>query len=501
MTQVSLASPSLSQEFLVNNVNATSMPSALKDRRTKIVATIGPASNSPEMLAKLMLAGVDVFRINMAHGKREDHDLAVTNIRDVSEQLKLAAGILVDLAGPKIRLGQLTQNPLTLTNDQVVRFVRGKESQADDELTCIYEPLVDEVKEGELIVLADGIARLEVTEKQADQLICRVIDGGDVRSRQGVNLPATHLSVPALGEVDIDNAIWAAGRKVDFVSLSFVRNADEVLQLQALLKEQNSDALVVSKIEKKEALDQLDSIIAATDAVMVARGDLGVEIPIEQTPTQQKRIIRSCLKHRKPVIVATQMLESMHESKQPTRAEVTDVANAILDGADACMLSGETAIGMYPIDAVKMMNRIMSETEKAFAERNSRMSAYITSTGWEIDDAVIYGSAQIAKRVSAKLVVLASPECRPALIKSKQRDFIPTLGITDRLRTYRRMTLFWGVIPVLCPNAIEDTRLQQFVSDWVKSNTKLTAGDRIVMVTDTEVLPGIYDSVLVSEVK
>ena len=501
MPQVDTVCPALSQEFLVKHVNASVMPSALKDRRTKIVATLGPASQAPEMLAKLMLAGVDVFRINMAHGSRADHDQAVTNVREVSEQLKLPAGILVDLAGPKIRLGQLTQNPLTLVNDQVVRFVRGVESQADDELTCIYEPLIDEVGVGEMIVLADGIARLEVTEKQDDQLVCRVIDGGDIRSRQGVNLPGTDLSVPALGEVDIDNAKWAASRQVDFVSLSFVRNASEVKQLKALLAENGSDALVVSKIEKKEALDHLDSIVSETDAVMVARGDLGVEIPIEQTPTQQKRIIRTCLKHRKPVIVATQMLESMHQSKQPTRAEVTDVANAILDGADACMLSGETAIGMYPVDSVKMMNRIMGETEKVFQERNSKMSAYITSTGWEIDDAVIYGSAQIAKRISAKMVVLASPDSKPALRKSKQRDFIPTLGVTDRLRTYRRMTLFWGVIPVFCDNAIEDTRLQQFINDWVKSNTHLMTGDRIVMVTDTEVLPGIYDSVMVCQVK
>ncbi|MEL7497820.1 MAG: pyruvate kinase [Planctomycetota bacterium] len=473
----------------------------LKDSRTKTVATVGPASSSIDMLKQLLSAGVDVFRINMAHGAREDHDVVVTNIRAASEELGLPAGILVDLAGPKIRLGQLTQNPLVIANDQRVRFIRGTESHSDDELTCIYEPLIDEVGIGEHIVLADGLARLVVTDKTNDELICRVIDGGAIRSRQGVNLPGTKLSVPALGDIDKQNAAWAAQRKVDFVSLSFVRNADEVQQLKNLLADERSHALVVSKIEKKEALDHLDSIVATTDAVMVARGDLGVEIPIEQTPGQQKRIIKMCLKHRKPVIVATQMLESMHSSKQPTRAEVTDVANAILDGADACMLSGETAIGSYPVDAVKMMNRIMTETEKALESRHSKVTAYSGATGWEVDDAVIYGSSQIAKRISAKMVVLASSESKAALRKSKQRDYIPTLGVTDRLQTYRRMTLFWGVIPVLCTNAIEETRLSQFVSEWIKEKTSLVAGDRFVMVTDNEVLPGVHDSVMVSEVK
>lgn len=462
---------------------------------------MGPASSSVEMLQKLLVAGVDVFRINMAHGSREDHDLAVTNIRLASEKLGRAAGILVDLAGPKIRLGQLTQNPLVIENDQIVRFVRGTESHADDELTCIYAPLIDEVSVGEDIVLADGIARVVVTEKLQDELICKVTDGGAIRSRQGVNLPGTKLSVPALGDIDRDNAVWAASRKVDFISLSFVRNAAEVNELKELLRGQDSYALVVSKIEKREALDELDAILEATDAVMVARGDLGVEIPIEMTPGAQKHIIKKCLQYRKPVIVATQMLESMHTSKQPTRAEVTDVANAILDGADACMLSGETAIGSYPIDAVKMMNRIMAQTELALEQRSSRMSAYLVDQDWEVCDAVVYGSAQIAKRVSAKMVVIASNESDPTLRKSKQRDYIPTLGVTDRVSIFRRMTLFWGVIPVLSTDAIEEIQLQNFVSDWIKTNSPLEKGDLLVMVTDSEVLPGVHDSIMVCAVK
>jgi pyruvate kinase len=472
----------------------------LQGSRTKTVATVGPACGSPEKLVELLQAGVDVFRINMAHGSRESHTQAVADIRAASATADLPAAILVDLAGPKIRLGQLTQDPLILENGQTVRFVRGEVSAADDELTCIYQPLIDEVNAGDAIVLADGLARLQVTTKEADQLICEVIDGGKIRSRQGVNLPGTHLSVPAMGDIDKDNAAWAAEQGVEFVSLSFVRNATEVEELIALLKQHNSDALVVSKIEKAEALENLDEIVQATGAVMVARGDLGVEIPIEKTPGAQKRIIRTCLQYRKPVIVATQMLESMHTSKQPTRAEVTDVANAILDGADACMLSGETAIGEYPVAAVTMMNKIMVETEKALADRASRMRAYDSSSDWEVSDAVIFGSAQIAKRIGAKMVVIASDESQTALFKSKQRDFIPTVCITNCLKTYRRMSLFWGVTPVLCPTPMCETQLQSFVSQWGRELGDLTAGDPYVVVTDTEVLPGIHDSVLVARI-
>jgi pyruvate kinase len=471
----------------------------MEHSRTKTVATVGPACSSVEMLTKLLHAGADVFRINMAHGSRESHTQTVADVRTASSETGLPAGILVDLAGPKIRLGQLTQNPLVLQNGDQVRFVRGLESSADEELTCNYEPLIDEVAQGDAIVLADGLARLTVVSKETDQLICNVIDGGMVRSRQGVNLPGTHLSVPALGEVDKDNAKWAAAQGVEFVSLSFVRNAREIQELQKLLAEHNSQALVIAKIEKAEALKELDSIIKAADGVMVARGDLGVEIEIEKTPAAQKRIIKTCLQHRKPVIVATQMLESMHTSKQPTRAEVTDVANAILDGADACMLSGETAIGTYPVAAVTMMNKIMFETEKSLVDRPSRMSAHHASSGWEISDAVIFGSAQIAKRIGARMVVIASGGSSTALMKSKQRDFIPTLCVTDRLDSFRRMSLFWGVTPIMCPTPIEETRLQGFINEWAREHTDLRIGDPYIVVTDSEVLPGIHDCVLVAK--
>jgi pyruvate kinase len=466
--------------------------------RTKTVATVGPASRSPEVLAELIKAGVDVFRLNMAHGTKDDHELAITNIRQVASELEVPVGILVDLAGPKIRLGKLLNEPMQLTNEEIVRFVRGTASKAPDELTCLYPTLIDEVKVGDAIVLADGIARLRVTEKTNDELTCVVIDGGKIRSRQGVNLPATSLSIPALGEVDIKKAIWAAEQNVDFVSLSFVSTADDINQLKSLLASHQSHALAIAKIEKAEALENLDAIVKASNGIMVARGDLGVEIDIEKTPGAQKRIIKCCLQYRKPVIVATQMLESMHTSKTPTRAEVTDVANAILDGADACMLSGETAIGQYPVHAVRMMNRIALETENSFRDGLSQVTAHQHNKDWDVFDAVVYGSAQIAKRVSAEMVVIVNTSTTAALMKSKQRDFIPVLCLTDDPKCYREMCLYWGIIPTLSEEPIEKVNIRSYVANWTQQYTDFPPGEMIVIVTDIEVIAGIHDSVLLT---
>lgn len=467
--------------------------------RTKTVATIGPASKKPEVLEQLILNGANVFRLNMAHGSREVHSESIELIRSVSEKLDLPVAILVDLAGPKIRLGQLAADPVIIETNQEIKFVRGLESNNSSELTCNYEPLVDEVQVGDAIVLADGALRLSVIESTDEFLRCRAVDGGHVRSRQGVNLPGTHLSVPALGEVDKENAVWACESNVDFISISFVRNADEVRELKQIIRDNNSSAHIVAKIEKREAIENLDEIVQETDVVMVARGDLGVEIDIEKTPLAQKKIIRTCLQYSKPVIVATQMLESMHSSKQPTRAEASDVANAILDGADACMLSGETAIGEFPIDAVKMMQKIMCETEVMFKTRASRIANNVQQSRWAVSDAVIFGSAQIARRIDAGVVFLATTNGQLALSKSKQRDYIPTVCVTDSPELYRRMSLYWSVVPVLVEK-IADNKLPSFIKRWAAEQGGLCKGSRFVSVLDTEIMPGIYDTVMVSEI-
>ncbi|MEZ6119570.1 MAG: pyruvate kinase [Pirellulaceae bacterium] len=332
--------------------------------RTKIVATVGPACRSPEMLARLSAAGVDVYRLNMAHGSQEEHESTLRDIRQVSQDARRPIGVLVDLAGPKIRLGTISPDPLECPAGQEFRFVRGESSSVPGELTSIYEPLVDELEVDDRVLLADGTVAMRVIAKDSNSVTCRVTSPGVIRSRQGINLPGVKLSAPAMSDEDIDNARWAARAGVDFISLSFVRSPVEVYQLREIIRRENSRALVIAKIEKPEALVELNAIVDAADGIMVARGDLGVEIDVAEMPLEQKRIIETCQKFRKPVIVATQMLDSMQRSSTPTRAEATDVANAILDGADACMLSGETAIGRFPRESVEMMNRIMLATEQ-----------------------------------------------------------------------------------------------------------------------------------------
>lgn len=469
----------------------------LRLNRTKTVATVGPASSSPEMLTQLIHAGVDVFRLNMAHGCREDHQKIVDRIRAAGRVTNLPVGILVDLAGPKIRLGQLHTEPLNLDTGETVTFVQGREPAMPCELVCTYETLVEDVNVGDQIMVSDGLLRLQVEACESDRVVCRVIDGGVLRSRQGVNLPGVMVGVSALQAEDIDNAEWACQNEVEFVGLSFVRQAAEVADLKHRLQSRGCAAMIIAKIEKREALENLDAIVAEADAVMVARGDLGVEIEVEKTPLAQKRIIRTCGQMGKPVIVATQMLESMHHNRIPTRAEVSDVANAILDGADACMLSGETAIGQYPVEAVRMMRKIQVETESTLVGMPS--NALLMDSGQgdaDVTEAVMLGAAMIARRSRAKLVVIATNDARAVVLKSKQRDYIPVVGVTNRPRVVNRMSLLWGVSPILAESLqLED--LQESLRGWASESEQLQSGDRVVFVADTELWSGIHDTVMI----
>ena len=469
-----------------------------KIARTKTVATLGPASLNRPVIEQLIECGVDVFRLNMAHGNREKHQQAIEDIRAASKVVQREVAILVDLAGPKIRLGQMPREPIMIETGSTIRFVReGTDDPLD--LTCSYQKLIDDVKVGDLIVLCDGTVRTVVNAKHPDHVQCQVIDGGEIRSRQGVNLPGADLSVNALQEVDRDNAQWAVENGADFVSLSFVRTAEEIEELKGLVDREGGRALVIAKIEKREALENIDSIVQAADGIMVARGDLGVEIEIEKTPLAQKSIIESCRKHAKPVIVATQMLESMRYSKMPTRAEATDVANAILDGADACMLSGETAIGDYPLDAVSTMQKIMVETEQLFRGKPSELTEF-DADDCQVSQAILQAAANIARKVDAKLVAVATNNGDAALAKSKQRDFIPTIALTNSLETLRRMNLFWGITPLFFEGMGKSNQgVIPYVQKWVQQQNALSKGDRMVFVVDTELWPGVNDMVLVAE--
>ena len=464
--------------------------------RTKIVATVGPACDSAEMLQQLVTAGVDVFRLNMAHGAREDHDRVLATIDSVRANERPLA-VLVDLAGPKIRLGSLFQEPTTLRAADQVRFVRG-EATAADELTSNYDRLVDDLQVGNRVMLTDGTVSLEVIESKDDEVRCRVLNDGVIRSRQGINLPGVKLSTPALTEHDKRCAAWAAHQDVDYVSLSFVRSGEEIEELRALLTSLDCHAPIVAKIEKPEALANLDTIVRVTDAVMVARGDLGVEIDVAEVPAAQKRIVAACNRLQRPVIVATQMLDSMQEEPRPTRAEASDVANAILDGADACMLSGETAVGKYPVESVAMMNRIMLATEKLFAEKSPNPPVeQADSLVLPITRSVVYGAAVIAEHVDAKLVVIVTRNGTTAIAKSSQRDFIPSVAVSESESTLRQISLLWGVTPLAGAPVHDGHALRDFISDWGHREGTLTEGDSVVIVTGTKVPSGAHNVVFV----
>jgi pyruvate kinase len=477
--------------------------------RTKIVATVGPACCQPAQLAALVRAGVDVFRLNMAHASPDEQQRHVDNIHALSEEIDKPIAILVDLAGPKIRLGELAGDRLFCESGETYFFVSG-EAKAANELTTTYPSLVKELRVGDRVMLADGTVAMLVEGKEPDRVQVRVVQRGTIRSRQGINLPGAQLSAPAISMADHQNAIWAGQAGIDFVGLSFIRSPDEVRNLKGILRSCGSDARIVAKIEKPEALLRLEEIVAEADAVMVARGDLGVEIDVAEMPIEQKRIIAACHQFRRPVIIATQMLDSMQESPRPTRAEATDVANAILDGADACMLSGETAVGQYPVEAVEMMNRIALATENSFQRRPPKSTDGRTGQLHEITRAVVRAAEQVAYDLDAKLVLVSSHSGRTALALSQHRSFVPTIGVSNSEATLRQMCLYWGVTPVRGAPATDMPGLIKHADAWACRMGYAAKGDRLVIVGGShlatgregdDMAGGVHDVVLVHEVE
>jgi pyruvate kinase len=465
------------------------------------VATVGPACRQPDQLAELVQAGVDVFRLNAAHATLDVHAETLGFVRQVSGVLGMPIGVLMDLAGPKIRLGELPDGQIDCTLDAEFRFIRGDVARDPHELTTTYAPLVSELRAGDNVMLADGTVTMVVEEKTGDYARARVTQPGLVRSRQGVNLPGVKLSAPALDEDDRQAARWAAENGVDYVGLSFVRDPRDVRELKVLLGQHSRHTRVIAKIEKQEAIDRLDSIVSAADGIMVARGDLGVEIDVARMPIVQKRIVATCRNYQKPVIIATQMLDSMQHSRLPTRAEATDVANAILDGGDACMLSGETAIGKYPREAVEMMNKIALATEEAFRKNLPLPPGDFSPEGLRpITAAVVYGAAHIAAELDARLLVVASHTGATALALSKQRNYVPTVGISDVPETLTRMSLYWGVIPLAGMPTANDEEMLQAVTQRQLSAGMLRAGDRVVLVGGIGSRGGSHNQVVVHQV-
>lgn len=418
-------------------------------KKTKIICTIGPASNTPDQLKKLIANGMDIARINFSHGTHETHLETINTIKKVREELKVPVAILLDTKGPEIRTKLLENDEkveleagqtFTLTTEDII----GNK----DRVAVTYADITKDVVPGNTILIDDGLIELTVREVTETDVVCEVINGGGLSNRKGVNIPSVSINLPAITEKDKEDIIFGINQGVDFIAASFVRNADAVRQIRKILKDGNSDIAIISKIENEEGIQNIDEIIAESDGIMVARGDLGVEVPVEAVPKMQKAIIKKCNNAYKPVITATQMLDSMIRNPRPTRAEVTDVANAIYDGTDAIMLSGETAMGKYPIEAVKMMANIARETE-ANLDYSKIMNEKEVLRSRGISSAISYSAVATAMTLNSKVIVASSFSGYTARIVSKFRPEAAIVGLSPMDRTLRKMQLYWGVTPIL----------------------------------------------------
>jgi len=449
-----------------------------RHRKAKIVATLGPASSTPELIRTLFVAGVDVFRLNFSHGTHADHERRFSAIRAIEREVGRPIGILQDLQGPKIRIGALNSPPVRLETGSTVRFRLSPEPGDAHEIPLPHAEVFRKILPGHILMIDDGKLRLEVSGCETDRFDARVVVGGSLTDRKGVNLPDTELAISPLTDKDRADLAFGLGLGVDWVALSFVQRPADILEAQGLIK---GRAGIMAKIEKPAAFDRIEDIVALADAVMVARGDLGVEIAPEEVPGKQKELVRLCRTAGKPVIVATQMLESMIKSPSPTRAEASDVATAIHDSADAVMLSAESASGDFPVEAVTMMDRIISRTESHKLYR-SIIDALQPVAEHTIPHAVAAAAADVASQIDATTIVAFTASGTTALRVARKRPKVPIVSVSPDPSTARRLALLWGTHSVIAQDVanydemVESARSQAYQEGFAKT------GDRIVVV-------------------
>jgi pyruvate kinase len=449
--------------------------------KTKIVCTIGPASNSYEKIEKLIQAGMDVARLNFSHGNHEKHRQVIENIRLASLKTNEPVAILQDLGGPKIRIKKIEKESILLKKGSFYTLTNREVPGDEERVSVTFASLPQKVKIGDRIFLADGTLELKVKELTPNDIICRIIRGGELTSYKGINIPNISMDIPSLTEKDYQDILFGIKNKVDFIGLSFTRNAEDVLKARKILKENRAeDISLIAKIEKKEAIDNLKEIIEVSDGIMIARGDLGIEIPLENVPLAQKNIIKRCNLAGKPVITATQMLMSMVSNLRPTRAEVTDVANAILDGTDAIMLSEETAVGNYPVEAAETMNKIALRVEKAidYKEILGERSLSVKPTN---PDAISHATCQVALNLKVKAIVTFTLSGSTARMVSRYRPPVPIIAASTQDSTVRKLALSWGVYPFKS-DELENTDDMIEKSKKIALKTGLAKlGDKIVI--------------------
>jgi len=413
--------------------------------QTKIVATLGPATSTKEILNQLIQEGVDVFRLNFSHSSQQEHLKMINLIKELNKELKNHVAILADLQGPKLRVGEIENNRIDLIEGDTITFVNQKCIGIKAAIYMSYHEFSQDVNVGEFILIDDGKIKLEVVEtNKKDTVKARVIYGGPLSSKKGVNLPNTKVSLPCLTDEDISNASFALENDVDWIALSFVRKASDIIDLKKLITEKNGHAGVIAKIEKPEALDEIDQIIEITDGVMVARGDLGVEVSFDRVPLIQKQIVEKCIAQAKPVIIATQMMESMITNFTPTRAEANDVANAVLDGADALMLSGETSVGKYPVQTIQNMQKIINFTETNGNIFNRKYIPVPESPTF-LEDSICYNAVVLAQQTGAKAIIAITNSGYTAYRLASYRPEAKIFAVTNNEKLLQKLSLIWGV--------------------------------------------------------
>ena len=457
-------------------------------RRAKIVATLGPATSTYETVRAIIDAGVDVARLNLSHGDYSVHENNFANVRKAAEDSGRAVAILVDLQGPKIRLGKFADGPHELAVGDIFKITIDDIPGTKEICSTTFKGLTADVNPGDFLLIDDGKVRVEVIEKDDTVVTTKVIVGGPVSNNKGINLPGVAVNVPALSEKDEDDLRWGLRIGADLIALSFVRSAKDIQRVHVIMAEENRYIPVIAKIEKPQAVDNLEEIIDAFDGIMVARGDLGVELPLEAVPIVQKRAVELCRRMAKPVIVATQMLESMIENPVPTRAETSDVANAVLDGADAVMLSGETSVGKYPVVVVETMARIVESTEDHGLERILPLTAKPRTQG----GAITLAAVEVADFVDAKYLCIFTESGDTARRLSRIRSKIPMLAFTPLPAIRRRMALTWGVKSTLVEHVTHTDRMFIQVDDYLLTNDLARVGEKVVVISGSP--PGIVGS-------
>ncbi|MDN5285606.1 MAG: pyk [Mucilaginibacter sp.] len=450
--------------------------------RTKIVATMGPASAKKDVLLAMIKAGVNVCRLNFSHGRPEDHKAVIDTIREINEQYKTNVGILADLQGPKIRIGLVKDGGIHLVNGTHIKITTQECIGNDEQIYITYNTFPQDVQANEIILLDDGKLQLRVIEtNKKDTVICEVVHGGILTSRKGVNLPNTKVSIPSLTEEDLINLQFALKYDVEWIGLSFVRTGQDITELKHIIAQSGKAAKVIAKIEKPEAIDNIDEIIAATDGVMVARGDLGVEMPLEEVPLLQKMIATKCRAASKPVIVATQMLESMITTPRPTRAEVNDVANSVLDGADAVMLSGETSVGEFPVIVIETMAKIVRNVEEFGYSFNTKKAenADPLSPNY-LSDAVCESAVHLAQHTNAVGIVSMTTSGYTAFEISSHRPKASTYIFTSNKQLLNALSLVWGVRSFYYDLLESTDQTISDVNNILKSEDLIKVGDVVI---------------------